>query len=276
LLAHCVPIAPTETTHALRRSGRSAQASNPDHIGVVVAESLRRNLSSRGHSPGGDSFVVPGQRTRVSEQQGEEKIMRAPIYSPAWLIRSCARESCQRRARHAHVPLRRELTPSGPPDRDTRHVGRLRDWLGGPTGRCLFTRERSLTGRARMAATRTSARGEKVEETRWPSLSVPETDVGPRRIKREMGRGEQKPAQARFSFYFLFPFFWFLFSSLFLGFKFEFKSFYEFNLIQMHTVGGLLRSRRSHKKKHLRKIDTEAKPKLPIRELRSVLPDAPT
>ena len=127
-----------------------------------------------------------------------------------------------------------------------------------------------------MAATRTSARGEKVEETRWPSLSVPETDIGPRRIKREMGRDEQKPAQARFSFYFLFPFFWFLFCSLFLGFKFEFKSFYEFNLIQMHTVGGLLRSRRSHKKKHLRKIDTEAKPKLPIRELRSVLPDAPT
>ena len=120
LLAHCVPIAPTETTHALRRSGRSAQASNPDHIGVVVAESLRRNLSSRGHSPGGDGSVVPGQRTRVSEQQGEEKITGAPIYFPAWLIRSCARESCQRRARHAHVPLRRGLTPSGPPDRDTR------------------------------------------------------------------------------------------------------------------------------------------------------------
>jgi hypothetical protein len=39
-------------------------------------------------------------------------------------------------------------------------------------------------------------------------------------------------------------------------------------------VGGLLRRRRSHKKKHLRKIDT--KPKLSIRELRSVLPDAPT
>jgi hypothetical protein len=39
-------------------------------------------------------------------------------------------------------------------------------------------------------------------------------------------------------------------------------------------VGGLLRRRGSHKKKHIRKIDT--KPKLSIRELRSVLPDAPT
>jgi hypothetical protein len=28
--------------------------------------------------------------------------------------------------------------------------------------------------------------------------------------------------------------------------------------------------------KHLRKIDTEAKPKLSIRKLRSILPDAPT
>jgi hypothetical protein len=42
------------------------------------------------------------------------------------------------------------------------------------------------------------------------------------------------------------------------------------------TVGGLLRRGRSHKKKHLRKIDTEAKLKLPIRELCSVLPDTPT
>jgi hypothetical protein len=33
-------------------------------------------------------------------------------------------------------------------------------------------------------------------------------------------------------------------------------------------VGGLLRRRRSHKKKHLRKINTEAKPKLPSGELR--------
>jgi hypothetical protein len=40
------------------------------------------------------------------------------------------------------------------------------------------------------------------------------------------------------------------------------------------TVGGLLRRRRSHKKKHLRKIDT--KPKLSIRELRSTFPNAPT
>jgi hypothetical protein len=39
-------------------------------------------------------------------------------------------------------------------------------------------------------------------------------------------------------------------------------------------VGGLLRRRRSHKKKHLRKIDT--KPKLSIRELRSIFADAPT
>jgi hypothetical protein len=39
-------------------------------------------------------------------------------------------------------------------------------------------------------------------------------------------------------------------------------------------VGGLLRRRKSHKKKHLQKIDT--KPKLPIRKLRSVLLDAPT
>jgi hypothetical protein len=33
-------------------------------------------------------------------------------------------------------------------------------------------------------------------------------------------------------------------------------------------VGGLLHRRRSCKKKHLRKIDTEATPKLPSRELR--------
>jgi hypothetical protein len=39
-------------------------------------------------------------------------------------------------------------------------------------------------------------------------------------------------------------------------------------------VGGLLRRRRSHKKKHLRKIDT--KPKLSIKELRSTFSDAPT
>jgi hypothetical protein len=38
----------------------------------------------------------------------------------------------------------------------------------------------------------------------------------------------------------------------------------------MHTpdVGGLLRSRRSCKKKHFRKISTEITPKLPYRELR--------
>jgi hypothetical protein len=34
------------------------------------------------------------------------------------------------------------------------------------------------------------------------------------------------------------------------------------------SVGGLLRRRRSCKKKHLRKINTKAKPKLPSRELR--------
>jgi hypothetical protein len=34
------------------------------------------------------------------------------------------------------------------------------------------------------------------------------------------------------------------------------------------TVGGLLRSRRSCKKKHLRKISTEITPKLPSRQLR--------
>jgi hypothetical protein len=39
-------------------------------------------------------------------------------------------------------------------------------------------------------------------------------------------------------------------------------------------VGGLLRHRRSHKKKHLRKTDT--KPKLSIKELRSTVSDAPT
>jgi hypothetical protein len=43
---------------------------------------------------------------------------------------------------------------------------------------------------------------------------------------------------------------------------------------QMGTVGSLLRHRRSHKKKHLRKIDT--KPKLSIRRLRSTFPKAPT
>jgi hypothetical protein len=45
-------------------------------------------------------------------------------------------------------------------------------------------------------------------------------------------------------------------------------------LIIIIIVGGLLRCRRSHKKKHLQKIDT--KPKLSIRELRSIFPDAPT
>jgi hypothetical protein len=34
------------------------------------------------------------------------------------------------------------------------------------------------------------------------------------------------------------------------------------------TFGGLLRRRRSYKKKHLRNINTEAKPKLPSGELR--------
>jgi hypothetical protein len=42
------------------------------------------------------------------------------------------------------------------------------------------------------------------------------------------------------------------------------------------TVGGLLHRRRSCEKKHLRKPRTGTMPKLPIRELRSVLPDAPT
>jgi hypothetical protein len=41
-------------------------------------------------------------------------------------------------------------------------------------------------------------------------------------------------------------------------------------------VGGLLRRRRSCEKKHLRKARTGTMPKLPIRELRSVLPNAPT
>jgi hypothetical protein len=41
-------------------------------------------------------------------------------------------------------------------------------------------------------------------------------------------------------------------------------------------VGGLLHRRRSHKKKHLQKARARTMPKLPIRELRSVLPDAPT
>jgi hypothetical protein len=40
------------------------------------------------------------------------------------------------------------------------------------------------------------------------------------------------------------------------------------------SVGGLLYRRRSHKKKHLPKIDT--KPKLSIRELQSTFPNAPT
>jgi hypothetical protein len=43
--------------------------------------------------------------------------------------------------------------------------------------------------------------------------------------------------------------------------------------ISVH-IGGLLCRRRSHKKKHLRKIDT--KPKISIRELWSIFPDAPT
>jgi hypothetical protein len=37
---------------------------------------------------------------------------------------------------------------------------------------------------------------------------------------------------------------------------------------RIHDVGGLLHRRRSCKKKHLQKINTEAKPKLPFRELR--------
>jgi hypothetical protein len=45
-------------------------------------------------------------------------------------------------------------------------------------------------------------------------------------------------------------------------------------ILGMSCVGGLLRHRRSHKKKHLRKIDT--KPKLSIRRLRSTFPKAPT
>jgi hypothetical protein len=43
---------------------------------------------------------------------------------------------------------------------------------------------------------------------------------------------------------------------------------------RQRSCRGLLRCRRSHKKKHLRKIDT--KPKLSIRELQSTFPDAPT
>jgi hypothetical protein len=39
-------------------------------------------------------------------------------------------------------------------------------------------------------------------------------------------------------------------------------------------VGGLLRRRRSHKKKHLRKTGT--KPKLSIKGLQSTFPNAPT
>jgi hypothetical protein len=42
------------------------------------------------------------------------------------------------------------------------------------------------------------------------------------------------------------------------------------------TVGGLLRCQRSYEKKHLRKARTGTMSKLPIRELRSVLPVAPT
>jgi hypothetical protein len=38
--------------------------------------------------------------------------------------------------------------------------------------------------------------------------------------------------------------------------------------VDINTVGGLLRRRRSSKKKHLRKISTEVTPKLPSRELR--------
>ena len=39
------------------------------------------------------------------------------------------------------------------------------------------------------------------------------------------------------------------------------------NITELRGVGGLLRRRRSCKKKHLRKISTEATPKLPSREL---------
>jgi hypothetical protein len=50
-----------------------------------------------------------------------------------------------------------------------------------------------------------------------------------------------------------------------------FRSFLEYGPClrdDMVGVGGLLRRRRSCKKKHLRKINTEATPKLPSRELR--------
>jgi hypothetical protein len=52
------------------------------------------------------------------------------------------------------------------------------------------------------------------------------------------------------------------------------KSAKEIRDILKTVVGGLLHRQRSHKKKHLRKIDT--KPKLSIRELRSTFSDAPT
>jgi hypothetical protein len=92
--------------------------------------------------------------------------------------------------------------------RHTRRAGRPRDWLGKPTGRCLFMREQRLTGRARAAATQMSARGEKAEET---------NKVAPRcrRGYLELGRAEkfvsgpncvQGPGWHSFFFSFIFSF----------------------------------------------------------------------
>jgi transposase InsO family protein len=63
------------------------------------------------------------------------------------------------------------------------------------------------------------------------------------------------------------------------GIKHEFSSPYtpqQNGVVERknRTVGGLLHRRRSHKKKHLWKIDT--KPKLSIKGLRSTFPNAPT
>jgi hypothetical protein len=63
-----------------------------------------------------------------------------------------------------------------------------------------------------------------------------------------------------------------VFSSSILACKIAFS----FLRLEIETVGGLLRRRRSYEKKHLQKIKIEAVPKLPIRELRSVPSDAST
>jgi hypothetical protein len=74
---------PAETTHDLKGSEGSAQASYPDLNDAVVAGTRRRDLSSRGHDSSGDDFVVPGQNACMNEQKGERDRSRELLYDAA-------------------------------------------------------------------------------------------------------------------------------------------------------------------------------------------------